>query len=193
MSGDFDRALATGKVAEGRIARCFMAHGYSVMPVYEIEKAHGKGPQVFTLARELVAPDMLVFKDGAAWIEAKHKTVFSWHFRTECWTTGIDLRHYADYLTLEDQSPWPVWLMFLHVRHTPDERDIKNGCPESCPTGLFANSLAYLRKHEHHTCPPGNGNGGWGRSGMVYWSASNLRLITPLSKVPESANLVCAP
>jgi hypothetical protein len=189
MSTDFERNLATGNVAEGRIARYFIGRGYSVMPVYEIEKAHGKGPQVFTPTRGLIAPDMFVFKNKAIWVEAKHKTVFSWHFKTECWTTGIDLRHYRDYLALEDESPWPVWLTFLHVKSEPDVRDVRHGCPEKCPTGLFANSLDYLRRHEHHVCPPGDGDGGWGRSGMVYWARSDLKLIAQLAAVPENTNL----
>lgn len=186
MSSDFSRTLATGKVAEGRIARYFIeSKGCSVMPVYEMEKARGKGPQVFTPTRGIIAPDMFVFKNEAIWVEAKHKTVFSWYWKERCWCTGIDLRHYKDYLAIEDESLWPVWLAFLHVSDIPREEDIARGCPEVCPTGLFANSLAYLREHEHHQCAPGNGDNGWGRSGMVYWQMESLKLIAPLWQVPS--------
>lgn len=187
MSGTFTRTLAFGKVAEGRIATYMRARGWTVLPVYEIETGHGKGPQVFTPSRGLVAPDMFVFRDNAVWIEAKHKTVFTWHWKTKTWTTGIDLRHYVDYCHVEEETPWPVWLMFLHDRNIPDDRDVDMGCPDTCPVGLFGNSLAYLRKHEHHRSEPRNGNGGWGRSGMVYWAHADLKLIAPLSRLPEGS------
>jgi len=185
----FDHTLKFGKVAEGRIALYMRQRGFSVLPVYEIEKGQGKGPQVFTPTRGLIAPDMFVFKDKAYWVEAKHKTVFTWHYVTQCWTTGVDLRHYEDYLHVDEATPCPVWLTFLHSQSEPDQRDIEHGCPTECPTGLYGNRLSYLRRHEHHRSPAGNGNGGWGRSGMVYWEEADLYLIAPLCRVPDNVTL----
>lgn len=176
----FESNLATGKVAEGLIAKWLMARGSSVLPAYQIEKSSGKGPQLFSIDGELVVPDMLVFNhDGIAWIESKHKTVFTWHRQTQQWTTGIDIRHYSDYLHVAKQTKLPVWLLFFHNEKTPSERDLVAGCPRECPTGLFGGELFYLVTNENHRSlsydPSRSGFKGHGKSGMVYWSHKDLR------------------
>lgn len=160
----FKANLQYGQVGESRIAEWLKSRGNSIMPVYEIEKQTGKGPRLFTPDRQLVAPDMFVFKGSDAfWIEAKHKTAFTWHRLTGRWVTGIDLRHYADYCIIDDYSPFPVWLMFLHDGgHAKDS-------PVDSPCGLFGNKLRYLRKNENHR------HRNWGTSGMVYWAINTLR------------------
>jgi hypothetical protein len=180
----FERQLATGKVAEGLIAAWLMSRGTPVMPAYEIEKSHGKGPQLFAQAGEYVAPDMLAFAhDGIVWVEAKHKSVFSWHRHTRRWTTGIDIRHYEDYINVLAITKLPVWVLFYHRSATPSADDRLSGCPETCPTGLYGRSLADLQQLENHRSKPYDptrpGFAGHGRSGMVYWShASLLRIAT---------------
>lgn len=166
------------------------------MPAYEKELRSGKGPQLFSYDNETVAPDMLVFKNnGILWIEAKSKTVFSWHRKTEKWTTGIDLRHYEHYLTVMKKTSIPVWLLFLHISPLPDSRDRSHSPPE-CPVGLFGNDLAYLRHHENHRCLPKEdlrqGMKGHGNSGMVYWAHDQLKLVCSLKSVlfPEPSNQV---
>ena len=96
---------------------------------------------------------------------------FTQHHITGHWVTGIDLRNYEDYLRVQDVSPWPVWLLFLHL-----EGQAKDS-PTGCPTGLFGNSLRYLSQHEHHRHKNG------GRGGMVYWQDTTLRKIAELSDV----------
>ncbi len=64
-------------------------------------------------------------------------------------------------------------LPFLHF-----EGQAKDS-PPGCPTGLFGNSLQYLRDNEHHRHPSG------GRGGMVYWQDTTLRKIAELSDVLE--------
>ena len=175
MNG-FRATLAAGKVGEGRIARYLISRGWSVLPVYEKEIGEGKGPRLYTPTRPFIATDLFVFNDGDAyWIEAKTKSVFTWRRLPPGpqWETGIDLRHYHDYCEIDDRTPWPVWLMFLHECEEPDERDLEHGCPPSCPTGLFGNTLHYLRGHESHRSDK------HGRSGMVYWGVRNLRQIAP--------------
>jgi len=180
---NFERALDVGRVGEGLIAKYMMSRGHSVLPVYEIEKMTGKGPQLFCDDGEYVAPDMLVFTgNGALFIEAKHKSVFSWHRITSRWVTGIDLRHYEHYQRVADRTGMPVWLMFYHRENKPDERDVKHGCPAECPSGLFCGELSYLTRNENHRSPPYNvwresGFVGHGNSGMVYWADSVLRRV----------------
>lgn len=184
----FAANLATGKVAEGLIAKWLMARGHAVLPVYEIEKSVGKGPQLFSRDAEHVAPDMVTFTDkGVMWVEAKHKSVFTWHRNTRQWTTGIDLRHYGDYMHVAKQTKLPVWLMFFHRESTPDARDVGHGCPDECPTGLFGGDLFALLLRENHRSPAldvaRDGCIGHGRSGMVYWAHKDLKMLASRESV----------
>jgi hypothetical protein len=118
--------------------------------------------------RGLVAPDLLAVKrDAVRWIEAKNKGAFTWHRLSQQWVTGINLRHYQDYLEVARISPWPVYLLFLHGPGTAKDS------PEGCPTGLFGGEILSLSKWEHHRSTR------WGSSGMVYWSHRVLRCIAP--------------
>ena len=166
--GDFKTKLAMGKLAESQIATWLRHRGNCVLPVYEVEMGAGKGPQVFLPDSELIAPDLFVFSfdDGtkAQWIEAKHKTVFSWHRKTQRWVTGIDLHHYADYLLIDEKTPWDVFLLFLHAEYSTPARNE----PWPCPTGLFGKKLSRLKDCENHRSDL------WGKKGMVYWAWESL-------------------
>lgn len=159
----FEKTLDYGQAGESAIARWLRNKGFSVLPVYERTDKVFKGPMLFTPTDTLIAPDMFVFRNsGAYWVEAKHKTAFSWHRNTQQWTTGIDLRHYLDYCRVDDETPYPVYLMFLH------EGGQAKDSPPNSPKGLFGNCLSYLRKHEHHRHP------NFGRSGGVFWELKDL-------------------
>jgi hypothetical protein len=175
----FPASLATGQVGESRIARWLLRKNWNVLPVYEVEMGHGKGPRLFTPTRPVIATDMFAFKqDRALWVEAKTKSVFSWYRFSQEWQTGIDLRHYRDYLHVDDFTPWPVWLMFLHTESRPSSCDVEF-CPDICPTGLYGNPLGKLRKCTDHASDK------HGPSGMVYWSIGNLRKLAELSEIPS--------
>lgn len=156
----FDDQLQVGQSGELRIARWFRNRGFFVLPVYELTPGAKKGPRLLSPACELIAPDMFVFKqDKTYWIECKQKTHFSWHGKSQRWVTGIDLRLYEHYLRINDSTPWPVWVLFLHTESTPWTQDIEKWhCPDACPVGLFGNALAALRDEESHR-----------DAGMVYW------------------------
>lgn len=170
---DFNQSLAYGQAGETAIANWFRRKGYSVLPIYEKIMDTGKGPTLFLPENQkLIAPDMFVFsKDNQWWIEAKHKTAFTWHRKTQKWTTGIDVHHYEDYLMVNDLTPWPVWLLFLH-----GGGQAKDSPPDS-PAGLFGNTLEILRKTENHR------HENWGKYGMVYWAHDSLRLVATLKDV----------
>lgn len=169
----FADQLYRGKVGESLIADWLKRQGYHILPVYEKEIHEGKGPQVFSADwRGLIAPDLLAFKlDRARWIEAKHKSVFSWHRITGRWVTGINLNHYEDYQRIAELSPWAVYLMFLH------SQAVTNEPPYRCPTGLFGGNLAELRCKENHRSAL------WGKSGMVYWAENTLTKFATLESV----------
>ena len=171
----FSASLQFGKIGEGRIATWLRARGCSVLPVYEKEIHEGKGPTLFSVEGQLIAPDLLAFRTGhkqdVKWIEAKTKSAFTWHRNTGCWTTGIDVRHYGDYLKVAGLSPWPVWLLFLHLQGQAKDS------PQGSPVGLFGNELTYLSQHEHHRSDR------WGCRGMVYWAHGSLRRLATLGDV----------
>jgi hypothetical protein len=171
----FREKLAFGQTAESQIAAWLRGRGYTTMPVYETLMDTNKGPQVFTPTTQLVAPDLFVFRGNRAlWIEAKHKTAFTWHRLTQQWVTGIDLRHYKDYCAVDDGSPWPVWLLFFHRGGQAKDS------PAESPAGLFGQSLDYLRAHENHR------HDNWGPTGMVYWAKSSLKKLAELDEMTES-------
>jgi len=160
----FDDQLKFGQAGEGKISQWLMDKGFSILPVYEKIINNGKGPQLFSNKKSLIAPDLFVFKgEDAFWIEAKHKTAFSWHRISQRWVTGIDLRHYVDYLKVDDDTHWPVFLFFLHDGGQAKDSPIKS------PPGLFGNKLSFLRENESHR------HRNHGNSGMVYWSIDKLK------------------
>jgi len=171
----FQSSLDYGKAGESAIALWLRRRGFCVLPVYEKVIDEGKGPQLYMTDGSLIAPDLLAFNGSKTyWIEAKHKTAFSWHRISERWVTGIDLRHYQDYCQVDDQTPWPVWLLFLH-----DGGQAKDS-PANSPSGLFGHTLAHLRQHENHR------SSRWGTSGMVYWAYQTLRLVATLEEVYDT-------
>jgi len=175
---NFEGSLAFGKIGEDYIAQWIISRGGSVLPVYEIEKSTGKGPQLFTTNGGLVAPDMFVFnQNGLCWVEAKRKTVFSWYRAKGQWETGIDLRHYREYLKVRETTGLPVWLLFLHTESEPGNCDKgRHGCPATCPVGLFGEEILTLDKKNPRI-------GTEHASGMVYWSRSDLRFLASLDEV----------
>lgn len=159
----FEESLSIGRASESAIAKWLRSRGWAVLPAYEKAGSEFKGPQVFfPESCALVAPDFLSWRGKCArWIEAKHKTAFSWHRITQRWVTGIDLRHYMDYCALANKSPWPVWLLFLHTGGQAKDSPVS-------PAGLFGQTLDELRLRENHRSSQ------WGRSGMVYWAVDSL-------------------
>lgn len=178
----FERKLKIGKMGESAIANWLKLKGYSILPVYEKEISDGKGPQVFTASKNLIAPDLLVFGNNAKkvwWIEAKHKNAFSWWRKEERWVTGIDRRHYKDYLKVQELSPWPLWLMFL-------QRDgIAKNTPKGLisPNGLYGESIKWLSEHINHE------HDNWAK-GMVYWWEAKLQKIATLQEVLFSSSII---
>lgn len=199
----FAENLEFGQAGESVIARWIRHRGASVLPAYEKEIDTGKGPRLFTPSGELVVPDLLAFlqKCEVVFIEAKHKSVFTWHHKTQRWCTGIDRHHYEDYQKVEQETRKPVWLLFLHEHSTPSRIDLDGRddcpkcraarntsrrhscCPNECPTGLYGRSLAVLKDNENHRDPR------WGRYGMVYWSHAKLKLLASLDELRECGAL----
>ena len=171
--------LAWGQVGESLIAEWLKNKGYSVLPVYEKEIDNGKGPRLFMPTGQLIAPDIFAFTfDRALWVEAKHKNRFTWYGKEKCWNTGIDKRHYDDYCRVAKETPYDVWLFFLHQRSDAWREDVeKRDAPPVCPTGLFAGNLNNL--------PQPRFSPDYAK-GMVYWKETDLKKLAELSDVLET-------
>jgi hypothetical protein len=181
MGETFRQTLARGKIGESLISQWLQARGHLVFPAYEKEISEGKGPQLFAASGNLVLPDLLVFGgDGMRWIEAKHKTCFTWHRKKRRWVTGIDLRHYYEYCSVRIETGLPVWIMFWHPLSAPNPRDLPYS-PQQCPTGLFGNEITELVSRENHR------HENWGKSGMVYWAVESLHLIATVDELRAAA------
>jgi hypothetical protein len=181
---EFMEKLKHGKVGEGVIARWLKSRGNHVMPVYEIEKSAGKGPQLFSSDGSYIAPDMFVFTsngNSVVWVEAKTKTRFSWYGIKRCFVTGIDTRHYADYCKVQSVSPWEVWIMFLHLNSETWLPDVEKwGAPSQCPTGLFGHRLSVLKDKVSHVSE---------KDGMTYWTHGTLMHLAALEEI-ENIDLI---
>src|SRR6266446_818538 len=160
----FQETFRFGEDGENVIANFLIDSGWHVLPVYEKEGGDFKGPRVYTAERtELVAPDILSFRNGKIrWVEAKHKTVFTWHRLSKQWVTGIDRHHWKQYQRIFDLIGYELWILFLHKESIPDDRDLRY-CNGQSPVGLFGNSIENLKmtiNHEHNN---------HGKTGMIYW------------------------
>jgi hypothetical protein len=172
--------------------------GFIILPAYEKESQTGKGPRLYlpfgSGHRELIVPDLLGKRGGEiAWIEAKLKKHFTWHARSGHWQTGIDQRHYEDYLKVLELTQWDVWLRFLHMHDTPPRSKWADGLggghpqPLHCPTGLYGGSLSrllflvdhvgsYVDEEGRRTCQ------------MVYWNYEDLDHLATLQEVKDAWN-----
>lgn len=178
----FYQNLKHGKIGEGLIANWLKSRGWHIQPVYEKEIHTGKGPQIYTASNtQLVAPDMLVFNGLGRfkWVEAKTKSAFSWNRVLSVWVTGIDLKHYKDYLEVAKLSALPVCLMFLHL--DGEAKDTPSGMVS--PTGLYYGEITHLSKNESHRSDK------WA-NGMVYWSCDTLKKIADLREVLAKSGIL---
>ena len=109
------------------------------------------------------------------WVEAKTKSSFTWYRLGQKWQTGIDLRHWRDYLRVNAETPFEMWIVFLHrdgkAKDTPAGMD--------SPTGLFGNEVGILSRCVDHESE------NHGASGMVYWNRDDLRLIATLESLRQ--------
>lgn len=167
VNNQFSINLKEGQAGENAIATWLKNKGFDVLPVYEKIIDTGKGPQLFTRDNEsLVAPDLLCFKDGVPmFVEAKRKSGFTWHRKTKRWVTGIDLRHYLEYIKVLNSTKVPIYLCFVQEGRKTKDDQYSN---YQQPSGLFVNDLSKLTQMENHRSDK------WGVSGMVYWSDRSL-------------------
>lgn len=193
----FEDSLAVGRLGESIIAMWLRRQGWNVLPAYEKEIDNGKGPRLFMACGasndgatdQLITPDLLCVRNGEfRWLEAKHKTHFTWYRIGGYWTTGIDKRHFEHYCEVRQRIGIPVYLFFLHSDNKPSVDDVSHGCPATCPVGLFGAEIESLQGSANQS----HESKRWGASGMVYWRPDvHLRKYASLENVwPERARIL---
>lgn len=148
MTTDFQSQILYGKEAEMVFQEIFRYNGYSIMPVYEKVLQDYKGPRVSLAFRDVIAPDLFVFGNGQEphWVEVKRKESATWYYKGGYWCVGIDKRLWNDYVVVDCESPFRVWLMFML------EGGISKDAPPnmSSPEGFFGAPLEHLLKRLSH-------------------------------------------
>ena len=175
----FAQSLKEGRLIESAVAQYLMRkYGISILPVYDIEIATGKGPQFFSASGSFAAPDLLCWQRRRTmyFVEVKSKSIFTWHRITSNWVTGIDLNHYLDYRKVQELSGASVYLMFLHAGGA-DERGIET------PSGLFH---ADLNTEPNHIWPHATAAF---PHGVVMWRHDQLKKIANYDDVTSTLGM----
>lgn len=86
---------------------------------------------------------------------------------------GIDKRHYEHYLRIDKETPWRVWLLFLH------EGGQAKDSPAGSPDGLYGEEIWKLAHTINHASDR------WGKSGMVYWSVKALKKLAQINELGD--------
>lgn len=171
MGNAFELKLKNGQIGESLISHWLRSKGWNVLPVYEMEVNHGKGPRLFSAQSQIVAPDAIAFKgEKVMWIEVKHKTAFTEYRIKGTFQTGIDLRHYMEYIKISELNEWPLWILFFHAGGTA-----KDSAPS--PAGLYGGEIRYLMSCEDHRSEK------HGHTGMVYWNEQDLKKLATYDEV----------
>lgn len=178
----FKQTLEEGLLGEGHIARWLNRRGWNVLPAYQVELDTGKGPRFYTAdAGALVTPDILAIRGGQIWwVEAKTKSAFTLYRKDNTIQTGIDRRHWQEYLKVREVTPFPIWLLFLHK---PGQSLAGDPLGRISPCGLFGEEIGVLCDCVDHESDK------HGPTGMVYWRLESLQKLGEYADVTASPTL----
>jgi hypothetical protein len=182
---EFKRGIAGESVA----AAWLQEKGYHLQPAYETLGLDFKGPRIFGPDRPFVAPDLwcVIRRAGQTaglYAEVKTKTHFTWYGKGARFETGIDERHYLDYLALQEAVGLPVHMVFLHTTNQAWGEDVRRwAAPEIVGGGLFWGRLDALQPYTRSALMQQRG----AEKPMVYWPRDALRRSLTLEQVVELA------
>lgn len=158
---DFRQQLARGREYEVAFSRWLQAErGYYTLPVFDFNGIGSNvAPHIQRGEERLVVPDILANKDGVwAWFEVKLKERADWHRKTKALVTGLPLRNWQHYLSVQKATQTPVFLVFIHL--TEGE--------------VIAEDIRTLSYHHiHHAATMDSG-------GTVFFEYSRLRRVVSL-------------
>jgi len=114
----FEDRLEHARRVEQDVAAWLMRRNWLVLPVYDYSgQQDDKAPKLQAARRRdsLVAPDLLAARGGAhLWFEVKWKAAATLHRKTDTLETGLNLRHWRDYVAIKRESGADVWIVFVH-------------------------------------------------------------------------------
>lgn len=174
MRGSFSSRLTHGRIGEQAVLKWLRYMNRVVLPVCDtlinIEFRERCGPRLFVGNDALTAPDLLVFADdGVRWMEIKCKKYCTWYRNESLWMTGIDVRHFEQYIKVHQATCIHVDLVLYHPNETPRPKDVPHGCPEYAPRGVYCADILKLQEIYHHIGTDLDGNE------MIYWDMQVLQ------------------
>lgn len=109
-----------GHNGERLIGDLLRERDWYVIPSYDYSGEDDKAPRLQGLKECLVIPDLDICKSGTRrWAEVKTKKEATFTRRTQRYEHGFPLRHYHDYLRVQQETGTEVWL-FIYEESTGD-------------------------------------------------------------------------
>lgn len=113
----FEEKLAFGKEGEHEVGEYFMNRGYSLLPLYQFEDK--LAPKIYTNSGVIISPDIFVSgRHKAFWVEVKTKK--RWIKFKGTLETGLNNRHYDEYIKIRQNTGLPLYVVFNHKEDDPN-------------------------------------------------------------------------
>ena len=116
-----------GQKFEQEAARRLANRGWIVIPMSEFTNNTGikiNAPMLVVPDGLKISPDLLAIKAGKQiWVEVKDKTAPTYTWKHHRWEHGIDQPNSDDYLSIQKQSGYPVFLL-IHENSSPRTPDL---------------------------------------------------------------------
>ncbi len=113
----FEEKLAFGKEGEHEVGEYFMRRGYSLLPLYQFSE--DLAPKIYNDGGVIISPDIFVAGlKKAFWVEVKTKN--RWIKYLGNLETGLNERHFNEYLRINRKTELPVYVVFNHKEDMPN-------------------------------------------------------------------------
>jgi hypothetical protein len=174
----FEESLLQGVEGEKQAALELAKIGVSIMPLFQFGMGK-EAPFVLTEERKHIAPDLMCYKDRKAFfVEVKTKMQWVkvlWCEKTKkkVYETGINKRHFDEYLEIKKITGIPVFLCFKHE--------------EESPTGFYFVEISTPSRHWNGFSPAGS----YVMPAMVFYKMEDLLSIEGLKRKLFSQNSPC--
>ena len=109
---NFKEALEFGEEGEKEVALFLMNKGYTVLPLYQFNKEHA--PFLLSRNGKITLPDLDCYHKTKASIFVEVKSKNQWNVTNKIIETGFDLKHFKEYVKIQDKTNKEVWVVFNH-------------------------------------------------------------------------------
>lgn len=114
----FKDFLKFGEDGEKEVAIQLIEKGINIMPLYQFTNKD-KTPVLLTKNTQIIAPDLICYyKNKSFFVEVKTKN--KWVVSKNYIETGLDYKHYLEYLKIKETTGLPVYLFFNHINEKPN-------------------------------------------------------------------------